>query len=158
MAGLLELDVFDRAQQGWSQVYNTLGIWLLGLVLMVLHSFFYLEYGMRNHILHECFHDNNPAAPFSLLGLMAGMLPLNHYLLITFGPGQHMFNTPALWVFLGIIMAFVLIARALLQLVMYWLTGINLRRELVIADNLAWGVLDGGLIFSLLLIMIGLML
>ncbi|HKI99245.1 MAG TPA: hypothetical protein VKB51_12295 [bacterium] len=158
VAGLVELDVFDHANQGLSQIWNMLGIWLLGCLLVLIHSFFYLEYGTRNHILHECFHDNNPAAPFSLLGLVAGVLPLNHYLLITFGPGQHMFNTPELWIFLAIILAFVLLARAVLQIVMYALTGINLRYELVIADNVAWGILDGGLIFSLLLILIGLML
>ena len=158
VAGLVELDVFDRNQEGVMQLYNVLGIWLLGFVLVVIHSFFYLEYGTRNHILHECFVDNNPAAPFSLLGLVAGILPLNHYLLITFGPGQHMFNTPELWVFLAIILAFVLVARAILQVVLYAATGINLRYELVIADNVAWGILDGGLIFSLLLILIALML
>ena len=157
VAGLVELDVFDNAHEGIFQVYNLLGIWLLGLVLVIVHSFFYLEYGTRNHILHECFHDNNPAAPLSLLGLVAGILPLNHALLVTFGPGQHMFNTPELWTFLAIILAFVLIARAALQVMLYAATGINLRRELVIADNVAWGILDGGIIFSLLLILIALM-
>jgi hypothetical protein len=158
VAGLVELDVFDRNHEGFMQLYNMLGIWLLGVVLVVIHSFFYLEYGTRNHILHECFVDNNPAAPFSLLGLVAGILPLNHYLLITFGPGQHMFNTPELWVFLAIILAFLLVARAVMQVLLYAATGINLRHELVIADNVAWGILDGGLIFSLLLILIALML
>jgi uncharacterized membrane protein YjfL (UPF0719 family) len=158
VAGLIEFDVFDHAHQGLGQLWNVLGIWLLGFLLVLIHSFFYLEYGTRNHILHECFHDNNPAAPFSLLGLVAGVLPLNHSLLITFGPGQHMFNTPQLWVFLGIILAFVLVARGVLQIVLYVATGINLRRELVVADNVAWGVLDGGLIFSLLLILNALML
>jgi hypothetical protein len=158
VAGLAEFDVFDHAHQGLGQLWNVLGIWLLGFVLVLIHSFFYLEYGTRNHILHECFHDNNPAAPFSLLGLVAGILPLNHYLLITFGPGQNMFNTPELWIFLGIILVFVLVARGVLQVVLYMVTGINLRRELVIADNVAWGILDGGLIFSLLLILIALML
>jgi hypothetical protein len=158
VAGLVELNIFDRGPAGSGQIYNTLGIWLLGFVLVLIHSFFYLEYGTRNHILHECFHDNNPAAPFSLLGLVAGILPLNHYLLITFGPGQHMFNTLDLWIFLGVILAFVLVARGLLQVVLFVVTGINLRRELVVADNVAWGMLDGALIFSLLLILIGLML
>jgi len=157
VAGIVELDVFDHANLGIGQLWNTLGIWLLGFALVVVHSFFYLEYGTRNNILHECFIDNNPAAPFSLLGLVAGVLPLNHHLLITFGPGQHMFNTPELWGFLAIILAFVLVARGLLQVVLYMATGINLRYELVIADNMAWGVLDGGLIFSLLLILNALM-
>ncbi len=157
VAGLVELDIFDNTHAGIFQLYNMLGIWLLGLVLVLVHSFFYLEYGSRNHILHECFHDNNPAAPFSLLGLVAGVLPLNHAQLVTFGPGQHMFNTPELWTFLAIILAFVLIARGALQVVLYATTGINLRHELVIADNVAWGILDGGIIFSLLLILIALM-
>lgn len=158
VAGLAELDVFDHANQGLSQVWNMLGIWLFGCLLVFVHSFFYLEYGTRNHILHECFIDNNPAAPFSLLGLVAGMLPLNHYLLVTFGPGQHMFSSWDLWIFLAIILAFVLLARAVLQIVLFVVTGINLRHELVIADNVAWGILDGGLIFSLLLMLLALML
>ena len=157
VAGLVELDVFDHANQGLDQIWNTLGVWLLGVVLVLVHSFFYLEYGTRNDILHECFIDNNPAAPFSLLGLVAGVLPLNHHLLITFGPGQHMFNTPELWGFLAIILAMVLVARAVLQVVFYITRRINLRYELVIADNMAWGLLDGGLIFSLLLILNALM-
>jgi hypothetical protein len=61
-------------------------------------------------------------------------------------------------VFLAIILAFLLVARAVMQVLLYAATGINLRHELVIADNVAWGILDGGLIFSLLLILIALML
>ncbi|NIP72095.1 MAG: hypothetical protein GWO16_03260, partial [Gammaproteobacteria bacterium] len=157
VAGLVELDVFGSREEWLHQLWNMLGIWLLGAVLVVLHSFFYLEYGTRNHILHECFHDNNPAAPFSLLGLVAGVLPLNHHLLITFGPGQHMFNSPGLWGFLAMIVFFVLIARGIFQVVLYATLRINLRHELVIADNVAWGILDGGLIFSLFLILMALM-
>jgi uncharacterized membrane protein YjfL (UPF0719 family) len=157
VAGIVELNVFDLSTQGLHQVWNMLGIWLLGFVLVVVHSFFYLEYGTKNDILHECFHDNNPAAPFSLLGVVGGILPLNHSLLITLGPGRHMFNSPELWVYLGLILLFVLLARGVLQVFLYLTTGINLRYELVIHDNVAWGLLDGGLIFSLILIFIGLM-
>jgi hypothetical protein len=157
VAGIVELNVFDLSTEGLHQVWNMLGIWLLGFVLVAVHSFFYLEYGTKNDILHECFHDNNPAAPFSLLGMVGGILPLNHQLLITLGPGGHMFNSPDLWVYLGLILLFVLLARGVLQVFLYVTLGINLRYELVIHDNLAWGLLDGGLIFSLILIFIALM-
>jgi hypothetical protein len=69
-----------------------------------------------------------------------------------------MFSSWDLWIFLAIILAFVLLARAVLQIVLFVATGINLRHELVIADNVAWGILDGGLIFSLLLMLLALML
>lgn len=157
VAGLIQLDLFNQTGNALHQIWNMLGVWLLGLLLIVIHSFFYLEYGTRNHILHECFHDNNPAAPFSLLGLVLGILPLNHQLLIIFGPGQHMFNSPGLWMVLGMILLFVLLARGVLQLVLWVTVRINLRHELVIADNVAWGLLDGGLIFALVLIFLALM-
>ena len=64
------------------------GFAFLGIVMIVLHSFLYLGYGPRNNILHESFYDNNPAAPCSLLGLVAGMLPLTHQVLLSFGPGD----------------------------------------------------------------------
>ena len=152
VAGLVELDLFDQDGERLATIWNLLGVWLLGLALIVIHSFFYLEYGTRNHILHESFHDNNPAAPSSLLGLVAGILPLNHHFLVTYGPGQHMFNTPELWMSLGMVLLFVLVARGVLQVLLWAITGINLRRELVVRDNVAWGLLDGGLIFSLVLI------
>ena len=47
-----------------------------------------------------------------------------------------------------------MVARLVLQLILLGLSGINLRHELVIRDNPAWGVLDGGLIFVLFLILI----
>ena len=52
---------------------------------------------------------------------------------------------------------FVLVARGILQIVVLAVLKINLRSELVVRDNLAWGLLDGGLIFSLVLIFNGLM-
>ncbi|HEX9841206.1 MAG TPA: hypothetical protein VGC20_00595, partial [bacterium] len=39
VAGLAELDVFDHANQGLSQVWNMLGIWLFGCLLVFVHSF-----------------------------------------------------------------------------------------------------------------------
>ena len=50
-----------------------------------------------------------------------------------------------------------LAARGLPQLILLLAARINLRRELVIHDTMAWGLLDGGLIFSLILILIALM-
>ena len=35
--------------------------------------------------------------------------------------------------------------------------GVNLRHELVINDNVAWGLVDGGVIFTLFLIPVALM-
>lgn len=157
VAGLVELDPWSAVEEGLPALWNMLGIWLFGIVVIVLHSALYLGYGTRNNILHESFHDNNPAAPCSLLGLMAGMLPLTHQVLLSFGPGQHMFSTWDLWGSLAVILVLVFLARTLLQVVIYLVAGINLRYELVIHDNVAWGLVDGGLILSLVLILMGLM-
>lgn len=156
VAGLARLDLWDMEGARTEGIYNVLGTWLMGTLVVVIHSFLYLEYGARNHILHECFHDNNPAAVTSLLGLAAGMLMLNHHLLALFVPESHMFNTPQLWIFLGGVLLLVLIIRGILQIILWLAIGVNLRHELVIHDNVAWGLVDGGLIFSLFLIPVAL--
>ena len=153
VAGLVELDPWHPTGQGFSWLYNMLGIWLAGVVIIALHSFLYLGYGTRNHILHECFHDNNPSAPLSLLGLVAPMLPLVHQQIIAAGPGAHLFNNWGIWGNLGMILLVVLVIRGMLQIILFLATRINLRYELVVHDNLAWGIIDGGLIFSLVLIL-----
>jgi hypothetical protein len=122
--------------------------------VVLLHSWLFLGLGRANHILHECFHDNNPAAATSMLGLVGGMLLLNNGLLEGLDSGQHMFNVWELWVFLLASLTAVMLARWALQLVLLAVSGINLRKELVIRDNPAWGLLDGGLIFVLFLILI----
>lgn len=157
VAGLSQLDLWNMEGHRTARILDMLGIWLMGGAAIVLHSFLYLEYGTRNHILHECFHDNNPAAPISLMGLIGGLLPLNHYLLIVKEPEDHMFNSLEHWQLLGGILLYVLVTRAVLQLILYAATGINLRKELVINDNVAWGILDGALIFSMFLILTALM-
>ena len=156
VAGLIELDLFNTSGYWLEGLFNLLGIWLLGLLVVMIHSFLYLGYGIRNHILHECFHDNNPAAATSLLGLVGGMLLLNHQLLGLFHPREHMLNTPALWWFLGVILLLVLATRVLLQVILNLTAHISLRRELVIQDNVAWGVLDGGLILAMFMILVAL--
>ena len=154
--GMLQLDLLNIWGYRSQGVFNMLGIWLLGAFLIVLHSFLYLGYGPRNNILHECFYDNNPAAPLSLLGLTGGFLLLTNHILNQFKAFEHIFNTAEIWLALGSMLLFVLLARGVLQLVLYWTVGINLRRQLVIHDNAAWGLLDGGLIFILCLILIAL--
>jgi len=154
-AGLVEQDFLNLSGNRWPAAWNILGVWLMGLAVVLLHSLFYLGLSFRRSILHECFHDNNPAAGFSLLGLVAGMAALNHGLIGGLRPGEHMLNTPELWYYLGAAFAFVLAVRLLLQAAMGALMNISLRGELA-RDNVAWGVLDGGLIFSLLLILIAL--
>lgn len=156
VTGLARLDLWDMEGARTEGLYNMLGTWLMGALVVVIHSFLYLEYGTRNHILHECFHDNNPAAATSLLGLAAGMLMLNHHLLALFVPEAHMFNTLHLWMFLGFVLLLVLVIRGLLQIILWLAIGVNLRHELVIHDNVAWGLVDGGLIFSLFLIPVAL--
>ncbi len=155
-AGLLQVDVLNVWGYRMEGVWNMLGIWLLGAILIVLHSFLYLGYGPRNNILHECFHDNNPAAPTSLLGLTGGFLLLTQHILNQFKAFEHIFNTHLIWIALAVMLLVVLVARGALQLVLYWSVGINLRRQLVINDNVAWGLIDGGLIFVLCLILISL--
>jgi len=156
VAGLSQLDIWNLVGTRVDGIYNMLGIWLMGAVVVLIHSSLYLEYGLRNHILHECFHDNNPGAAASLLGLIAGVLMLTHQLLALFVPGSHLFNSPYVWTMLGGVLLVVLILRALLQLLLWLAIRVNLRHELVIHDNVAWGVVDGGLIFSLFLIPVAL--
>lgn len=154
VAGLVEEDLLDITGYQWEAALNMLGVWLLGGVVVLLHSWLYLGLGTRNHILHECFHDNNPAAATSMLGLVGGMLLLNNNLLEGLEQGEHMFNIWELWVFLLAALAAVMVVRWLLQLILLAFFGVNIRRELVIRDNPAWGILDGGLIFVLFLIFI----
>jgi hypothetical protein len=156
VAGLSQLDLWNMEGTRIEGIYNMLGVWLMGLLVVLIHSVVYLEYGFRNHILHECFHDNNPAAASSLLGLMAGMLMLTHQLIALFIPGSHLFNSPNMWLLLGGVLLVVVIIRGLLQLILWLAIHVNLRHELVIHDNVAWGVVDGGLIFSLFLIPVAL--
>ena len=154
-AGLVEQDLLDLDNSRWISLLNILGVWIMGVAVIVVHSLFYLGMGTRHHILHECFHENNPAAAFSLLGLVGGMLMLNHGLVGGLLPGEHMFNVAELWYFLAAAIAFVLIARLILQVILLGLLGIRLKVELV-RDNVAWGILDGGLIFTLFLILVAL--
>ena len=137
---------------GWE-----LGTWLLGAGLVLIHSWSYLGFGTANHILHESFHDNNPAAPTSLLGLIAGMLMLNHGLIARMPPEIHLFNTWTHWANLLLALMLVLGLRLILSAVLRATLDVKLREELVIRDNPAWGVLDGAIIFSLLLILNALM-
>ena len=154
VAGLVEEDLLNIDDYRLEATFNMLGVWLMGAAVVLLHSWLYLGLGSRNHILHECFHDNNPAAATSMLGLVGGMLLLNQSLLEGLDSGQHMFNLWELWVFLLACLTAVMVARWVLQLVLLAAFGINLRHELVTRDNPAWGVLDGGLIFVLFLILI----
>lgn len=156
VAGLVEQDFLDLAGNRIPALWNILGVWVLGVAVIVLHSWLYLGLGPRRHILSECFHHNNPAAGFSLMGLTAGMLAMNHGLVGALRPGEHMFNTPELWGYLAAALVFVLVARTVLQLVLGALFGVGLNVELV-RNNPAWGLLDGGLIFTLFLILISLL-
>lgn len=156
VAGLVEEDLLNIDGYRIEATYNMLGVWLLGGVVILLHSLLYLGIGPRNHILYESFHANNPAAPTSLLGLVGGMLLLNHRLLDQLDSQQHMFNVPDLWLLLGGALLTVLILRGILQLLLLPL-GVRLRHELVDRDNAAWGILDGGLIFGFFLLIIALL-
>jgi hypothetical protein len=120
----------------------------------VLHSLFFLGLGFRNDILHEAFHDNNSAAASSLLGLTGGFLLLTNHILSQFKPDMHVFNSGQIWISVGVMLLAVLVARGILQMVVLATTRINLSKELVIRDNFAWGVLDGGLILVACLILI----
>ena len=154
VAGMLQIELRYSYKFQLAGVFNMLGIWLLGLLTVLLHSFLFLGYGMRNHILHECFHDNNPAAASSLLGLTGGFLLLTNHVLDKFRPGIHIFNTQEIWMSVGMMLLLVLVVRSVFQLIVYGFTRISMRHELVVRDNVAWGLLDGGLILVLCLILI----
>ena len=156
VAGMLQIELRYSYKFQLAGVFNMLGVWLLGGLTVVLHSFLFLGYGMRNHILHECFHDNNPAAASSLLGLTGGLLLVNH-VLDKFRPGIHIFNTKEMWMSVGLMLLLVLIVRGVFQLIVYGAAKLSLRSELVVRDNVAWGLLDGGLILLLCLILISFM-
>ena len=155
VAGLVEQDFLDLAGNRWPATWNILGVWIMGAGTIVLHSWFYLGLSSRRNILHECFHDNNPAAAFSLIGLVAGITALTHGLIGGLRPGEHLLNTPELWYYLAAALGFVLAVRLLLQAALRVLLGVSLRGELS-RENAAWGLLDGGLIFSLFLILLAL--
>jgi hypothetical protein len=154
VAGMLQIELRYSYKFQLAGVFNMLGVWLLGALTVVLHSFLFLGYGMRNHILHECFHDNNPAAASSLLGLTGGFLLLTNHVLDKFRPGIHIFNTKEMWISVGVMILLVLIVRGIFQLIVYGAIKLSLRNELVVRDNVAWGLLDGGLILLLCLILI----
>jgi hypothetical protein len=130
-----------------------LGVWLLGAVAVLLHSWFYLGFFTRDHVLRQCFHENNSSAATSLLGLVGGVLTLNHAMLARGEPGAHLFSQPGHWGFLLAAFVFVLVLRGVLQLILLATAGVSLRHELKFRANPAWGVLDGGLIFSFFLIL-----
>lgn len=157
VVGLVEEDLLNLENYRLEATWNMLGIWLLGFGVILLHSFLYLGLGKKNNILHESFHDNNPAAPLSLLGLLAGMLMIAHSLLVDLESGQHIFNQWEIWAFLGVALVSVLGLRFLLGGLMYLVWGVKLRHELVERDNPAWGLLDGGIILALLLILAALL-
>lgn len=154
VAGMLQLELRYSFRFRLAGVYNMLGVWLIGALVVVLHSFLFLGYGMRNHILHESFHDNNPAAAISLLGLTGGFLLLTNHVLGKFRPGIHIFNTEEMWISVGVMLALLFLARTVFQVIVFLLARVNLREELVVRDNVAWGILDGGLILQLALILI----
>jgi len=156
VAGLLEEDLLNITGYRMAATFNMLGVWLLGVVTVLLHSWLYLGLGSKHHILHESFHENNPSAPFSLLGLLGGVMILNHQLLLDLPAGEHMFNRADHWYFLVLGMVSVFVLRMVLHLLLRGLLGVNLRHELLVKRNHVWGILDGGLIFSLLLILIAL--
>jgi uncharacterized membrane protein YjfL (UPF0719 family) len=154
--GLLEEDLLNLTGARLAATWNMLGVWLLGLVTLLLHSWLYLGLGGRHHLLHESFHENNPAAPASLLGLLAGVLILNHQLLAPLPFGEHIFSHWEHWGFVLLGMVSVFVLRGVLYLLLRGLLGVRIRHELLVRRNPAWGILDGGLIFSLFLILIAL--
>ncbi|MCH8316396.1 MAG: hypothetical protein IIA64_10520, partial [Planctomycetes bacterium] len=98
--GLIEEDLLNITGNRLAATYNMLGVWLLGLIIVLLHSWLYLGFGPKQHILHESFHENNPAAPTSRLVLLAGILILNQRLMDPFPAGVHMFSSWEHWQFL----------------------------------------------------------
>jgi len=156
VAGLVELDLLNLTGFRLASTWNMLGAWLVGLATVLLHSWLYLGLGGARHILAESFHHNNPAAPSSLLGLLAGVLLLNHRLMAPLGLGPHAFATAGHWYLLGLGIAAVFVLRAVLYLLLRGLLGVRLRQELLERRNAAWGILDGAVIFALFQILIAL--
>ncbi|HEX9844045.1 MAG TPA: hypothetical protein VGC20_14895 [bacterium] len=155
-AGLIELDLLGLTGERLAATWNMLGAWLAGAVTVLLHSWLYLGLGGRQNILRESFHRNNPAAPTSLLGLLAGVLLLNHRLLPPVETGVHAFSLPQHWYFLLLGVGSVFVLRTVLGVLLRGLLGVSIRAELLERHNAAWGVLDGAIIFALFLILIAL--
>jgi hypothetical protein len=155
-AGLIELDLLDLTGERVASLYDLLGVWLLGLVTVLLHSWLYLGLGGRENILSESFHNNNAAAPSSLLGLLAGVLVLNHRLLPPLGADAHAFSHWEQWAFLLLGMVSVFVLRGVLYVLLRGLLGVSIRAELLERHNAAWGVLDGAVILALFGILIAL--
>ncbi|MDH4120443.1 MAG: DUF350 domain-containing protein [Deltaproteobacteria bacterium] len=156
-AGLIQEDMLNLAGYRQEGTFNILGVWALGAATIFFHSLLYLGFSREKSILYQGFHHNNPAAALSLMGLMSGMLLLNHMITRTFMPGQHMFNQPELWAYLGTAMVLVLVVKTLARVVFWFTLGLDVRKELVARQNAAWGLIDGGLILSLFIILVGLL-
>ncbi len=151
--GLIEEDLLNINGNRLGASFNMLGVWLLGFLVVLLHSWLYLGLGPRQHILHESFHENNPAAPTSLLGLLAGILLLNNRLIAPLLDGQHMFSDVEHWGFLLLGVVAIFLLRFLVYLLLRVMVGVSIRHQLLVKRNAAWGILDGALIFSLCLIL-----
>jgi hypothetical protein len=149
VAGLVELDLLNLTGARLASAWNLLGAWGVGLATVLLHSWLYLGLGGARNLLSESFHHNNPAAPSSLLGLLAGVLVLNHRLLPPLALGPHAFAAAAHWYFLGLAIASVFVLRAVVYGLLRALAGVRLRHELLERRNAAWGLLDGAVIFAL---------
>lgn len=149
VAGLVEQDFLNLTGQRLPATWNMLGTWAVGAVTVLLHSWLYLGLGGGRNILGESFDRNNPAAPLSLLGLLGGMLLLNHRLLPLPEPGAHLFALWELWAYLGMGLAAVVVLRGVLYVILRAVVGVRIGEQLLERRNVAWGVLDGALIFGL---------
>lgn len=151
VAGLLEVDLLNFGGYRLASLANMGGVWLAALAAILLHSWLFLGFAAAHHILHESFHDNHPAAPTSLLGMLAGVLLLNHLLIGQLPIGEHIFMRADIWGYLLLAVVSVLLLRLVLTTIFRLVLGVNLRMELV-GSNAAWGIVDAGLIFGFFLI------
>ncbi len=92
----------------------------------------------------------------TLLGLLGGVLVLNHQMLVPLPWGEHMFSGWQHWAFLLLGLVAVFVLRGLIYVLLRGLVGVSIRQEVLVRRNPAWGIIDAGLIFGLFLILIAL--
>ncbi len=147
-AGLARFNPLSASDLGLVSLADSAAVWVFGVGVIQVHSWTHLGIGPKHNILRECFYFNNPGASLSMLGLMLGMVWTFERLLDSL-PIASAWTHWEPWAYTGLALLAVLLINGIVWLILKGFFGLNLRKELLANKNPAWGVLDGGLMFTL---------